>query len=112
MKKLKLSTFFDGIFIFFLSFFVFYALLKGIVKSIILTTFLSILFSSSATFLFALISEKVLGKKDVELKDKNEKLLNEAHFVTSQRIRNRNSFLLHVLGRSNSVLTICKLAEK
>ncbi|MBE5744379.1 MAG: hypothetical protein E7358_06715 [Clostridiales bacterium] len=89
MKKLKLSTFFDGIFIFFLSFFVFYALLKGVVKSIILTTFLSILFSSSATFLFALISEKVLGKKDVELKDKNEfeTFINSLFFAEQKNIK-------------------------
>ncbi len=72
MKKLKLSTFFDGIFIFIISFFMFYALIKGSVKSIALTTFLSILFSSTITFLFALISEKVLSKKDVEIKDKKE----------------------------------------
>lgn len=89
MKKLKLSTFFDGIFIFILSFFIFYALLKGAVKSIFLTTFLSVLFSSVITFLFALISEKVLDKKDVRLKDKNEFeiFINSLYFAERKNVK-------------------------
>ncbi len=89
MKKLKLSTFFDGIFIFILSFFIFYALLKGLVKSIALTTFLSVIFSSTATFLFALISEKLLDKKDVKIRDKKEfeTFINSLYFAERKNIK-------------------------
>ncbi len=89
MKKLKLSTFFDGIFIFILSFFIFYALLKGVAKSIALTTFLSVLFSAVITFLFALISERVLDKKDVLLKDKKEFeiFINSLYFAERKNIK-------------------------
>ena len=89
MKKLKLSTFFDGIFIFILAFFVFYALLKGVAKSVVITTFLSVIFSSTITFLFALISERVLDKRDVKLKDKKEFeiFINSLYFAEHKSVK-------------------------
>ncbi len=70
MKKLKLSTFFDGIFIFLLSFVLFYALLKGGIKKIFPTLIVSALLSSVITFLFCFFMEKRFSKKDVLLIEK------------------------------------------
>lgn len=72
MKKLKLSTFLDGIFVFILSFFIFYALIRGGVKSIWLTLLLSVVISSIITLLFCTFMDKKNDKKDVLLKDKKE----------------------------------------
>lgn len=71
MKKIKLSTFLDGIFIFFLSFFIFYSLIKGGVRKISTASLVSAIFSSIITFLFCYLSEKFFAKKDVSLLEKN-----------------------------------------
>ncbi|MBQ3234647.1 MAG: magnesium transporter [Clostridia bacterium] len=72
MRKLRLSTFFDGIFVFLLSFFLAYALIKGGIKKIAPTVILSVIISAVITFAFCLIMEKRGLNRDVLLKDKQE----------------------------------------
>ncbi|MBO7213934.1 MAG: hypothetical protein J6V66_00400 [Clostridia bacterium] len=72
MKKLKLSTVFDGAFVFFISFFILYAMLKGLLVKIFLTMIVSTILSGFITFLFCVLMEKKISKKDILLKDKKD----------------------------------------
>ncbi len=88
MKKLRLSTFFDGIFVFFLSFFIFYSLLKGGIEKISVTLILSVIISSSITFLFCYFLEKHFERKDVLLSDKKhyDEFLKYLYFSSDKEI--------------------------
>lgn len=88
MKKLRLSTFFDGIFVFLLSFFVFYSLLKGGVRKISVTLILSVTISSVITFLFCYFLERYFEKKDVLLSDKKryDEFLKYLYFSSDKEV--------------------------
>ena len=71
MNKLKLSTALDGLFIFGISFFIFYALIKQKIYSVYSTTILSVILSASISFFFiVVISYKNRKKTDIDLQNK------------------------------------------
>lgn len=70
MRKLKLSTFLDGAFIFTLSFFIFYSLLVSGIGKIFPTLLVSVIISMVITFSFCLLMEKHFSKKDILLSEK------------------------------------------
>lgn len=69
MLKPKLSFFIDGVFIFFITFFISYAFSKPIIKSIALTTSSAIFFSSIVTVTIILLLQKLEGKRTLSKTD-------------------------------------------
>lgn len=73
MNKLKLSIALDGAFIFGISFFIYYAIVKQNIYSIISATIFSVTLSSLTAFLFILISS-YKNRKKVDTAIENEKV--------------------------------------
>lgn len=127
MAKIKLSTLIDGAFIFFSSFFVFYALLKTPLQKIFLTTFVSLLISFIITFLFILYLNNKNSKNDLLKQDEetlfafkkylllspNETILslvNDYYKIEFNQTKIHNDFIF--INEINSFVTFDFLSKK
>ncbi len=88
MNKLKLSTALDGLFIFGISFFIFYALIKQKIYSVYSATILSVILSMIISFFFiVVISYKNRKKTDIELENKKIQAFKEyLYFLQNDKI--------------------------
>ena len=105
MNKLKLSIALDGAFIFGISFFIYYAVVKQNIYSVISATIFSVTLSSLTAFLFIVISS-YRNRKKVDSAIENDKIIafsNYLYLLKDSEIISLISSYLNKLGKSYEV---------